>query len=83
VLLLNPENPRQKVASSKISNLWGIDKFHGIAIPNFWFKVDLNVVHIGDVPLMHPHEANDQVLVQDVIGTCVLWNWKYVKVAHL
>jgi hypothetical protein len=60
------------VALGKINDFWGIDRFHGIVIPNFWLKVDVNVVHMGDVPFMHPHEANDQVLVQDVIGTCAL-----------
>ncbi len=62
------------MASCKISGLWEIEKFSGIVIPNFWLKVDVNVVHKGDVPLMHPHEANDQVLVRDVIRTCALWN---------
>lgn len=73
-MLLNPKNTRQKMASSKISGLWSIDKFHNTNIPILWLKVDVHVVHMGDVPLMHPHEANDQVLVWDVIGTCALWN---------
>jgi hypothetical protein len=73
-MLLNPKNTRQKMALRKISDLWGIDKFHNTIIPILWLKVDVHVVHMGDVPLMHPHEANDQVLVRDVIGTCALWN---------
>ncbi len=41
--------------------------FHGNVIPYFWLKVDVAIVHMGDIPLMHPHEANDQVLVQHVL----------------
>ncbi len=53
----------------------GVDKFHGNVIPIFWLKVDVVVVHIGDIPFMHPHsKVDDQVLVQDVIGTSTLWN---------
>jgi hypothetical protein len=79
VTLPNPKNPRQKVALGKINGLWGVDKFHGRFIPIFCVKVDVGVVHVGDVPFIHPHELDDQVLVQDVVGTSTLWNWKYVK----
>jgi hypothetical protein len=47
----------------------------------FWFKVDVGDVHVANIPLMHPHETNDHVVVRDVVGTFYLWNWKYVKVA--
>ncbi len=67
------------MALGKISGLWGMDKFHGCFIPNFCVKVDVVVVHVDDVPLIHPHEPNDQVLMQDVVGISTLWNWKYVK----
>jgi hypothetical protein len=78
VTLLNPKNLRQKVASCKISGLWGLDKFHGCTILDFWFKVDV-VVHMHEVPLMHLHNANDQYVVEHVEGACTLWNWKFVK----
>jgi hypothetical protein len=58
-MLLNPKNIRQKVVIGKISGIWGIDKFHGNVIPNFWLKVDAIVTHIGDIPLMHPHSKVD------------------------
>jgi hypothetical protein len=83
MMLLSPKNTRQKVVIRKINGLWGIDKFHGNVIPNFWLKVDVVVVHIGDIPLMHPHsKVDDHVLVQDVIGTSTLWNSKYVKATN-
>ncbi len=66
-MLENPKNTRQKVVVGKISGLWGTDMFHGNVIPYFWLKVDVAIVHMGDIPLMHPHEANDQVLVQHVL----------------
>jgi len=37
----------------------GIDKFHGSVIPIFWLKVDVVVVHIGDIPFMHPRSEVD------------------------
>jgi hypothetical protein len=70
-MLLNPKNPKQKVASSKISGLWGVEKFHGHFIPKFCVKVNVMVVHVDDVPFMHPHELADQVLMQDVVGYLV------------
>jgi hypothetical protein len=79
MVLMNPKNQRQKVVSGKISCLWGIDKFNGSPIPNFSVKV-VAIVHVVDVPLMHPHEVDDQVLMQDVVGTCTLWNQKYLKI---
>jgi hypothetical protein len=81
MVVLNRKNPWQKVASNKISGHWGVDKFHGSNILEFGFNVDVGVVHVVDIPLMRSHEANDQVLEGDVVGTCCLWNWKYVKVA--
>jgi hypothetical protein len=47
------------MATGKINGLWGIDKFHGDVIPNFSLKVDVAIVHVADVPLMHPHELDD------------------------
>jgi hypothetical protein len=51
------------VASGKISGLWDVDKFHGRVIPSFCMKVDVAVIHLANIPLMHPHEADDQVVV--------------------
>ncbi len=50
--------------SRKINGLWGINKFHGLPIPNFWIKINLVVAHMVDVPLMHTHEVDDQFLMK-------------------
>ncbi len=71
------------MALGKLSGLCGVDKFHGCVIPSFYMKVDVVVIHMANIPLMHPHEADDQVVVRDVIGISTLWNWKYVKVIHI
>jgi hypothetical protein len=71
------------VASGKFNGLWVVDKFHGCVIPSFCVKIDVTVIHMVDIPLMHPHETDDQVVVRDVIGTSTLWNWKDVKVVHI
>ena len=72
VQLMSMKNPRQIVASGKISGVWGTDKFHFKPIPKFFYKVDVTHVEIGDAPLMHPHAGGDQFLIQDVIGGSVL-----------
>jgi hypothetical protein len=81
MVLLNPMNLQKKVTNGEISGHWGVDKFHGSNTLEFWFKVDVGDVHVANIPLMHPHETNDHVVVRDVVGTFYLWNWKYVKVA--
>ncbi len=58
-----------------------MDKSHGLNIPEFWFKVGVGLVHVASIPLTHPHEANDQVVVGDVVSTCCFQNWRCVKVA--
>jgi hypothetical protein len=70
------------VVFDKISGHWGVDKFHGSPILEFMLKIDVVVPHVPDIPLMHLHEVDDQALVQDVVGTCTLWNWRYVKVVN-
>jgi len=62
------------MALRKFNDLLGVNKFHGRVIPNFCMKVDVAVIYMANIPLMHPHEADDQVVVQDVIGTSTLWN---------
>jgi hypothetical protein len=59
VILLNPKNTRKEVVTRKSSGLWGIDKFHDNVIQKFWLKVDVVVVHIGDIPFIHPHSKVD------------------------
>ncbi len=71
------------MALRKINELWGINKFHGLLIPIFFIKVNVAIAHVVDVLLMHTHEANDQFLMKDVVGTFTLWNWKYVKINNV
>jgi len=47
-----------------------VDKFHGSNIPEFSFKVGVGLMHATNIPLMHPHEVDAQVVVGDVVGTC-------------
>jgi hypothetical protein len=78
---MNPNNASQKVASNRVSGWWGVDKFHGATIPDFWFKIDVAIAHMPKIPLMHRHEVDEWTKVGDVVGTCTLWNWKFVKIA--
>jgi hypothetical protein len=79
---MNPKNARQKVASSKMNGQWGLEKFHGTTILDFWFKIDVATTHMPKIPHMHPHEVDEQTRVGDVVGTCTLWNWRFVKIAN-
>ncbi len=67
---------------AKLTAIGGVDKFHGSPILEFILKMDVVVIHVPNTPLMHPHEIDDQALVRDVVGTCTLWNWRYVKVVN-
>jgi len=82
--LFNPKNQKQKVAFGKINNHgggWGGggDKYHHHNIPYFHFKVNVSILYYLNVLLMHPHEPVDQYKLSDLINSCTLWNWKYVK----
>ena len=77
--LMDFKNPRTVVASGKINGVWGVDKCHFKAIPQFFYKVDVTHALIDDVPLLHPHEGGDQYLIRDVIGGSVLWSQKHMK----
>ena len=79
VQLMDFKNPRQIVASGKISGVWGVDKFHFKPIPQFFYKVDVTHARIDDAPLMYPHAGVDQFLMKDVIGGSVLWSQKHMK----
>jgi hypothetical protein len=63
---MNPKNAWQKVASSKISGQWGLEKFHGTIIPKILFKVDVITTHMLEIPLLQPHEVDDQAIVGDL-----------------
>jgi hypothetical protein len=49
-------------------------KNHGSFIIDFWFKVDVAIVHVHNTPFMYPHNIDDRVVVRNVVGTCTLWN---------
>ena len=79
VQLMDFKIPRPIVTSGKIIGVWGVDKFHFKAIPQFFYKVDVTHALIDDAPLMHPHEGGDQFLIRNVIGGSVLWSQKHMK----
>jgi hypothetical protein len=78
-MLFNPKSPKQRVVGSKISGLWGVDKWHDFVIPNLFVKVDISIIHVVEIPLMVTNEVVDQFTVGDAIGSSTLWNWKYAK----
>ena len=77
--MMNPENKRRKVASSKISSVGDVDKFHFKIIPEFYYKVNVTTTYLGDVKLAYPHMDEDQWLVKDVVGGCTLWNERNLR----
>src|ERR1700737_3073576 len=78
---MSPKNKRRKVATGKISGVGGVDKFHFKVIPQFCYKVDVTIAHIGDVKLAYPHEDGDQRVVKDVVGGSTLWNERNLRSA--
>jgi hypothetical protein len=68
VHMMNPQNNKQKVGSRKFSGVGCADKFHFKTFPEFCYKVDVSIAHLGEVCLSYPHEAGDQWVVEDVVG---------------
>ena len=56
-----------------------MDKLHFKIIPEFCYKVDVNIVHLGEVRLPYPHEVGDQWVIEDVVGGSTLWNERNLK----
>ena len=79
VHMMNARNKSQKVANGRISGVGGVDKFHFKTIPEFCYKVDVIIAHLGEVCLPYPHEAWDQWVVEDVVGGITLWNERNLK----
>ncbi|KAG0606104.1 hypothetical protein M758_9G114200 [Ceratodon purpureus] len=77
VYLLDPKDPRNKVAIGAIS---GVDRdlFHLKPIPSGWLRVDVLEVFDHKIPLMKPHEPADQFELGDTIGGVVLWKRTHV-----
>jgi hypothetical protein len=46
---------------------------------SLFVKVDILVVHVGEVWIMVTNEITDQFIMGGVIGSFALWSWKYVK----
>ena len=77
--MMSVKNNKHKVATGKFSGVGCVDKFHFKLIPNFCYKVDVNIAHLGDVRLPYPHEARDLWVVEDVVGGNTLWNERISK----
>lgn len=62
-----------------MSGISGEHKFHFKDIPEEWMKVDVIKEVAPNVTLMVPNEGIDQEKLKDVIGTCIIWQEKYMK----
>jgi hypothetical protein len=82
VWLMNPKYSTQKVASGKVSGIGGENKFHFKEIPEKWLKVDVQEALLPETTLMQPNEDADQHMVEDVIGTIVIWDQKHLKIVR-
>jgi hypothetical protein len=79
VWLLNPRAVKQKVARGTISGIGGMHKFHFHAIPDGWFKVDVQEALMPNVALMFSNDAANQNKIVDIVNGNGIWNQKYVK----
>ena len=81
VFLFNPRAVKQKVAKGRVSGLPGEQKFHFKGIPEAWLKVNVTEIKTKGVPLMYPAVDPDQEFIEHMLGTCVLWHSKNVKIS--
>lgn len=79
MLLLDPKNPRTKCGAGRIMGTSDEDVFHGQAIQEGWFRVEMSDVYIKDFPLMFPYEPADQETLKDVVGSSTLWDGRFLK----
>jgi hypothetical protein len=54
-------------------------RFHFVEIPDSWLKVDVQEALMPNVSLMMENREAEQEKVKDAVGSCVLWNQKYMK----
>ena len=71
VHMMSVKNNKQKMEIGKINGVGGADKFHFKLIPDFCYKVDVNIAHLGDVRLPYP--------LEDVVGGNTLWIERNLK----
>jgi hypothetical protein len=50
-----------------------------VEIPDGWLKVDVQEALMPNVSLMMENREAEQEKVKDAVGSCVLWNQKYMK----
>ena len=77
--LINPRSKNQRLAIGKISGIGGVDKYHFNVILDNWFKVDVQEVLQGNIPLMVENVDADQTEIQHVKGGNAIWDQKYLK----
>ena len=82
VFLMNPRATRTKLALGTISGVPGEQEFHFQEIPPGWRKVDVRLVLQEGVPLMFPWERGDQLMIEDVKGSCALWAERHLKASN-
>ena len=78
VYLVNPRGIKQKVAVGNISGLGGMDKFHLVAIPPTWYKIDVKEVLQPKQPLMVENPDADQLVMLDVKGGNCIWDQQFL-----
>jgi hypothetical protein len=79
VWLMNPQSIRQKAVCGTVSGISGQHRFHFVEIPDSWLKVDVQEALMPNVSLMMENREAEQEKVKDAVGSCVLWNQKYMK----
>jgi hypothetical protein len=50
-----------------------------VEIPDGWLKVDVQEALMPNVSLMMENQEAEQEKVKDAVGSCILWNQKYMK----
>ena len=68
-----------KSSSWTISSIGRVHKFHFNAIPNGWFKVDVQEAFMPNVALIFPNDDVDQNKIGEIVNKNEIWNQKYVK----
>ena len=76
---MNPRSTKQKLVVGRISGLGGVDMFHCLPIPSFWYRIDVTQVLQPNVPLMFENKDDVQFVLKDVKGGNTIWDSEYIQ----
>jgi hypothetical protein len=68
------------VAIGNVSGIGGEHKFYFKEILERWFKVDVQEAISYNTTVKYPNEDASYKIMEDIVGTAIIWNQKHMKI---